>query len=225
MSEILKFYKENASSANRKNATDYLLKDTLSSPLTGSKKIKELDGMDMESKSSGRIIPSMIYTFIYDGNKDLQEQDNVIFGDNMPIVLCCEIKQFERVIKGKNVKGMYLIGINLNFLTGEERAVVLDAICSNYSNFYDNIYKDVYNNKLAINKGLQNVVMGNKFINSIKAMTGIDVSKCVRSYNISFAKNIRLIEYNLWKFIPLYDATRTVSGISLKNLQKIMTSK
>ena len=91
MSEILKFYKENASSANRKNANDYLLKDTLSSPLTGSKKIKELDGMDMESKSSGRIIPSMIYTFIYDGNKDLQEQDNVIFGDNMPIVLCCEI--------------------------------------------------------------------------------------------------------------------------------------
>lgn len=224
MNDIINFFK-NKSSNDIKNANQYLLKDTLSTPLKGEKKIKELDGMDMESKLSGKIIPSMIYTFCYDTNKDMDTENEIFFGDMFPIVLCCEIKQFQKEIKGKNVKGMYLIGINLNFLKNEERAIILNAIYDNYSSFYEGLYKDVYNNKASINKGLQMVVMGKDFPKKIKALTGIDVSKCIRSYNIAFAKNIRLIEYNLWKYIPLYDAKRVAVNLSLDKIQKILTVK
>lgn len=225
MNDILNFYKKNGGGENVKLAEEYLMKDTISSPLMGNKKIKELDGMDMESKASGKIIPSMIYTFTYDTNKDMSSESDFVFGDKYPMVLCCEIKQFQKEIKGKIVKGLYLIGVNLNFLTNDERAIVLNSIQNAFSNFYDNLYKDVYANKLSTNKGLQAVLMGADFPKKIQGITGIDVSKCIRSYNVSFCKNIRLIEYNLWKYIPLYNAKRTVTNLSLDKIQKIMKKK
>lgn len=226
MAIIIDFYKENKFNANEiKNAEEYLLVDTLSKNLKGEAKIKELDGMDIESKLVGNIVPSMIYTFIYDTKKDLQMVNDVIFGDNMPIVLCCDVKPIEKIIDGKIVKSLNLIGINFNFLRPEQRAVVIDVIYSTFSKFYDNVHKDVLNNRISINKNLGNILKDNNFVKTIYNLTRVDVSKCVRSYNISYAKNIRLVEYNLWKYIPLYEAQRTVSDISIKQLQEIISKK
>lgn len=226
MAIILDFYKENKSNSNEiKKAEEYLLKNTLSANLIGDDKIKEIDGMDMESKLSGRIIPSMIYTFIYDTNKEKQKEGEIIFGDNLPIVLCCDVKPIMKILNGKVVNGLSIIGINLNFISNEERAIVLNAIYNAFSNFYNNIYKEVYDNRVAINKGLISLVTNKDFIKNIKAITNVDISKCVRSYNLSFAKNIRLIEYNLWKYIPLYDAKRTITNATIQQIQKIMSKK
>lgn len=227
MALILDFYKENKANASAiKNAEQYLFKDTLSIPLKKDKKIKELDGMDMESKLVGKIVPSMIYTFIYDTKKEKQVEDDIVFSDNFPIVLCCNVKNITRIIKNKKVKGVVITGINLNFLPNQQRAIVLDSIYKGFSSFYeDKVYKDVSKNKVSINKAFSIFVSNKNFIKNIKLLSKIDISKCVRNYNISFAKNIRLIEYNLWKYIPLYDAKRVVTGISIKNLQKIMSKK
>lgn len=226
MAEILDFYKTNKSIPTEiLKAEEYLLKDTLSKNLTRDKKIKELDGMDMESKLSGKIMPSMIYTFIYDTKQDMQLEDNIIFGDKMPIVLCCDIKPMEKMLNGKLVKSLQIIGINLNFLKNDDRAVFLDKIYSAFSTFYKNIYKDVYKNEASINQQLSTILNNKNFINLVYTLTKVDISKCVRAYNVSFAKNIRLIEYNLWKYIPLYDAKRTVTNISIKGIQEIMSKK
>lgn len=226
MAEILDFYKTNKSIPTEiLKAEEYLLKDTLSKNLTRDKKIKELDGMDMESKLSGKIMPSMIYTFIYDTKQDMQLEDNIIFGDKMPIVLCCDIKPMEKMLNGKLVKSLQIIGINLNFLKNDDRAVFLDKIYSAFSTFYKNIYKDVYKNEASINQQLSTILNNKNFVNLVYTLTKVDISKCVRAYNVSFAKNIRLIEYNLWKYIPLYDAKRTVTNISIKGIQEIMSKK
>jgi len=226
MAEILDFYKKNKSIPTEiLKAEEYLLKDTLSKNLTRDKKIKELDGMDMESKLSGKIMPSMIYTFIYDTKQDMQLEDNIIFGDKMPIVLCCDIKPMEKMLNGKLVNSLQIIGINLNFLKNDDRAIFLDKFYSAFSTFYKNIYKDVYENKASINKQLSTVLNNKNFVNLVYTLTKVDISKCVRAYNVSFAKNIRLIEYNLWKYIPLYDAKRTVTNISIKGIQEIMSKK
>lgn len=226
MAEILDFYKTNKSIPTEiLKAEEYLLKDTLSKNLTRDKKIKELDGMDMESKLLGKIMPSMIYTFIYDTKQDMQLEDNIIFGDKMPIVLCCDIKPMEKMLNGKLVKSLQIIGINLNFLKNDDRAVFLDKIYSAFSTFYKNIYKDVYKNEASINQQLSTILNNKNFVNLVYTLTKVDISKCVRAYNVSFAKNIRLIEYNLWKYIPLYDAKRTVTNISIKGIQEIMSKK
>lgn len=226
MAEIIEFFKENKKNSKIVTlAEEYLLQDTLSKNLKGDAKIKELDGMNMESKFAGKIIPSMIYTFIYDTKKEMQLIDDITFGDKMPIVLCCDVKEVQKEINGKKVKGINLIGINLNFLRPEQRAVILDTLFSKFSGFYNNLYKDVYANKASINIALANVLKKSDLIKNIQTLTKIDISKCVRSYNISFAKNIRLIEYNLWKYIPLYEAQRTISGISIKKLQEIISKK
>lgn len=226
MAEILDFYKKNKSIPTEiLKAEEYLLKDTLSKNLTRDKKIKELDGMDMESKLSGKIMPSMIYTFIYDTKQDMQLEDNIVFGDKMPIVLCCDIKPMEKMLNGKLVNSLQIIGINLNFLKNDDRAIFLDKLYSAFSTFYKNIYKDVYENKASINKQLSTVLNNKNFVNLVYTLTKVDISKCVRTYNVSFAKNIRLIEYNLWKYIPLYDAKRTVTNISIKGIQEIMSKK
>lgn len=226
MGVILDFYKKNNSNGDIvKKAEEYLLIDTLSKSLKGDSKIKEIDGMDMESKLCGKIIPSMIYTFAYNFDKDMQMEDNFIFGDKMPIVLCCELKSFLKMINNKPTKCLNMVGINLNFLKNEDRAIVLDAIYNSFSSFYDNIYKDVYNNKAAINNALLSLVSKNNFVDTIKSITNIDVSKCVRSYSISLCKDIRLIEYNLWKYIPIYESKRTVSNLSINKIQEIMSIK
>lgn len=226
MAVILDFYKENKSNSKEiKSAEEYLLIDTLSKNIKGYDKIKEIDGMDMESKLSGNIIPSMIYTFIYDTGKDMQNENNIVFGDKMPIVLCSNVKPYTKLIDGKLVKGMYIFGINLNFLLPEERALLLDSIYNSFLDFYDNIYKDVYENKTSINKGLLTILRDTNFVKNLYAISKIDVSKCVRCYNINFAKNIRLIEYNLWKYIPLYEAKQTVTKATIQEIQKIMSIK
>ena len=226
MAEILDYYKANkVNMLEVKKANEYLFLDPLSKNLKKNAKIKELDGMDMESKLVGKILPSMIYTFIYDTKKDMQVINDVTFGDKMPIVLCCDVRPYEKIIDGKKIKSVNLIGINLNFLRPEQRALVLDAIYKKFLPFYTNIYKDVFANKVSINRPLLSLLKNGDFVKAIKALTRIDISKCVRSYNISFAKNIRLIEYNLWKYIPLYEAKQTVTNISIKNLQEIISKK
>lgn len=226
MSEIINFYNENKNNFNEiKKAEEYLLKDTISNSLIGNAKIKEIDGMDMESKLSGKIYPSMIYTFLYENEKDKQIENDIQFGDKLPIVFCCEIKRKIKIIDLKPQLFLYLTGVNLNFLQNDIRAAFLNSLYDNYSEYYDNIYKRVYENVASINKPLMSLLQNNNFVKNINSTIGIDISKCVRSYNISMAKNIRLIEYNLWKYIPLYDARQTITNIPIKELQKIMLKK
>ena len=212
MSEIINFYNNNKGNAQiYKNADEYLIKDLLFKNLSGNNKIKTLDGMDMESKLNN-IIPGMIYTFIYKSNK---QNDDINFGDNFPMILCTNLKAVDNKL--------YIQGINLNMLSKHNKLFLLDFITEQYSNFYTNeVYNASKRNKIVINEDLANKLINSDFLITIcEKLLNINIFECFRSYNMSICKNIRLIEYNLWKYIPFCSTKRIIENLSSEQMEKI----
>ena len=58
------------------------------------------------------------------------------------------------------------------------------------------------------------------FLSFMKAKTGVDLSKCVRTYNRSNIVNVRLIEYDEWGYIPYLSFKDSVRGANLANIQR-----
>ena len=224
MSQLLDFYEYNKGNANISVlATEYLLKDTLGQNLRGDNKIKDIDGMNMENNLHGKIIPGMIFTFQYkpfDGKNDIIESLN--FGDSFPMVLCCGVKLFEKQINGEIKRSMCIQGINLNMLSKENRLNLLNNIHLGYLNFYENeIYKKTYENSIAINNELAHNLQDFNFIKAITKGNNIELKTCFRTYDLMQCKNIRLIEYNLWKYIPFYNPKRYILNLSKQQIEQI----
>lgn len=223
-SQLLSFYEHNKENSNISNlATEYLLRDTLSKNLMGVNKIKDVDGMDMESNINGKIIPGMIYTFQYkpiDVNNDVIESLNL--GDNFPIVLCCNVKLFNKNINGKSVKSLCIQGINLNMITKKNRLILLDLIHRSYLDFYENdVYKHAYNNTVAINDEFAFLLNNSNVLKVFLELSNTNLNSCFRTYDVTRCKNIRLIEYNLWKYIPFYNPKRYILNLSKEQIEQI----
>lgn len=220
MSHILDFYNENSGNANVvKNANQYLINDLLSLNLTGEDKIKELDGMDMETKFAGEILPGSIYTFAYKSSKKIEDDADINFGDNFPILFCTGFSySFNNDIPQRRING-----INLNLLTSKQCLILLEFIVKAYQKFYEeDVFRAVEINSTEINLDLITKLLTDpKFIDMLCKKMSIDLSKCFRSYNITNCKNIRLIEYNLWKFIPFCSNVRIVQNLSQKQIERL----
>ena len=225
MSQLLDFYEYNKGNANISIlATEYLLKDTLGQNLRGNNKIKDIDGMNMEDNNfAGKLIPGMIFTFQYkpfDVQNDIIESLNL--GDSFPIILCCSVKLYRKNVNGKVINTICIQGINLNTLTNEQRLRLLNDIHLGYLDFYEHeIYKKTYENSIAINNDFGHNLQDFNFIKSLLANNSIDIKTCFRSYDLSQCKNIRMIEYNLWKYIPFYNPKRYVLNLSNKQIEQI----
>lgn len=226
MGHIIDFYKYSQTNPSITNlANEYLIKDLIDKNLSGKSKIKELDGMDMESKIPGKIIPGMIYSFKYNFDKDFSQN---IFGDILPIILCCGLSEFTKTLpNGELYKSLYIHGFNLNYLTNKERCVILDFIQTQYKKFYDNdINLAVANNSFALNINLAKLLMDNKaFAVLIENATGVKINNYYRLYNLLLIDNLRLIEFNNWKYIPLLDNRRTVTNASISQIRKLLNSE
>ena len=224
MSQLLDFYEYNKGNANISAiATEYLLKDTLGKNLQGENKIKDIDGMNMENNLNGHIIPGMIFTFQYKVSGNLHDDvERLNLGDKFPIILCCSVKLFEKNIKGKLKRSICIQGINLNMLEREKRLKLLNNLHDGYLSFYENeIYKKTYENSIAINNDLGFKLQDFNFIKAISGANNIDLNNCFRTYDISHCLNIRLIEYNLWKYIPFYNPKRYILNLTEQQKEQI----
>jgi hypothetical protein len=225
MSHILDFYNDNnGNSLVVKNANEYLINDLLSLNLSGEDKIKDIDGMDMESDLSGQIIPGMIYTFIYKSSKRIEDDADINFGDKFPMLLCTNIKILNKDINGKKSTQLNIQGINLNFLDDKQRLILLEFIVRCYQKFYeDDVFNSVEKNSSIINSDFGNKLSDPNFLKMLLEKTSINLSHCFRSYNIVNCKNIRLIEYNLWKYIPFCSAKRIINNLSIEQIERLQS--
>lgn len=183
--------------------------------LRGLEKAIQIDETDQESimikKNGGFPFPGMIYTFLY-GGKDVKVS-NKVYSDLVPIVFCFSI--------GKDS----FSGINLNTLPSPVRLKFLD-------NFY-NVFKDfleyeaetlAQNDKLAINKRFLKFTgsgRGKKMIDSFNKSAGENFNFGYRRYFLSKVKNLRMIEYAEWKYIPFYEPKDAFRKLSYSELYKL----
>lgn len=214
MASILDFFKGSKLNANiRKLAEEYLVKDLLGKNLKGKNKLKDLDALDMETRIN-KIIPTMIYTFQYACKDDVA---NLAVNDKCPIVFCTGYKQVNEY--GRNT--LHIYGINLNLMTELEKVKFLDFLVSTNEKFYSS---DVYNtNKIIVNTKLYSIVQTPNFAKYISNVLRFDITKYYRSYAFQGCKNFRIVEYNLWKYIPLYNPKTKIDNVSFEDTQKIVS--
>ena len=180
----------------------------------------------METALGSNIYPGMIYTFLYKAKKSVEDGDNINLGDNAPILFCTGYKHVNKIINGQIIPQLVIQGINLNFLKPVEKLAVLEFIVNSYRSFYESdVYNAMLNNSIALNTDLiTNLIFNSKeFLKLIQQNTGINLLNCFRSYIISNVNNIRLIEYNLWQYIPFCSIVRSIKNLSLEQQAKLIS--
>lgn len=208
MGKYLDDYNKNKNKASKTQlAFNYIITDLLQKNLIGDEKIRTITGNNMESSSPSQFVPSMIYVMLYVSPKEESKIGNKVFYDRLPIFLClsCDLNS--------------ITGLNFNFMPNEIRAKVLDLIS------VDNV---IYNNidsgaeRFRINEKLgKSLMCGNvtTIINILKEQTGVDVSMCVRNYARRNVIKSRMIEYDMWQYIPYLNFKDAVRGINLSTIQ------
>lgn len=209
-------YDEMKSSDSEKYAFEYLVGNLLDKKLTGADKIVSITGMDMESKLPSEFFVTLFYTFLY--TKDLPEViNNTVFIDAVPVVLCFEVTP------------EYIAGINFNFLPTDARAVVLDIFYNAYKSFYENdLSKMVQNGTPMINGKLASMMSiqdsRTSLLKMIDDRTGIKISNAYRKYSRKYIADARLIEYDMWEYIPLLVYKDAIRGANLMTVQTNIVS-
>lgn len=198
-----------------KLAMEYLVEDTLVKPVRG--KSKQFTAMDMESKFSGVVYPSMIYTFMYD--TDTKERTGSLdFIDYVPCMMCM------------TNDATSITGLNFNLLPINVRISVLDFIYNSYKGFYTKTLSDaVVSGTAVLNEKLASFLVRddtrNALLKYLDDMTGVKVSGAYRMYKKEHIKNIRLIEYDAWKYIPFLLFKDAVRGAGLASVQASIVNK
>lgn len=207
-----------------KVAYDRIYTNYLKLNLKGDKKLVDIDSTDQESeinkRNMGLPLPGMIYTFWHVSEKNLSFIENILskkefeFHDLSPILFCTSVNPLSGTFKG----------LNLTLLPLGERLKFLQGYYEMYENFFDKVEIDINDNKIAINK---------KFIGSVLAGRGpmiIDVlSKRYsaffkfgyRTYKFTNVKQLRMLEFEEWNYIPFVDARNAVKYITLDQIHKI----
>ena len=202
----------------REIAYDTLFTKYIERNLKGDAKKKEIDSTDQESLmlrvNGGFPLPGFIYTFIYPPklNDQIMINEEKKYYDFVPIVFCTSIK-------AKNFSG-----INLNTLPNIERVKFLQVYWDSYKSFFKDIEKETENNKLALNM---------KFINLMSGVNAPDIlgemGKAVnanfmygfRNYNIQRIKQLRMVEYVEWDYIPHYDPKNAFKMMNQKQIHEL----
>lgn len=203
-------YRNNADKrALEKLAFEYLVTDTLDKNLKGPSKSKQVTGMDMESLAK-TIYPTMVYTFKYN-SEHLDKEGKYEFRDYIPVIFCM------------NIDKDYIYGINFNLLPNDVRARLLDVIAKSNPRFYS---YGIYNEGLQLSDALMaNLIDENKrkeLLRVFDGLCGVPVSKAYRRYKKEFIENPRLIEYDVWSYIPYLVFTDSIRGANLAVIQKSM---
>lgn len=209
-------FKDEFNAKSSKQAYEYLITNTLDKKLKSPDKLVEITGMDFESTYNKDMLPSMIYTFKYKA-KNENTIGKVKFSDAIPLILCFT-----------NENG-YVTGINFNYIPNSTRADLLDIIYKAYKDFYENKLSDALKKGVAIvNNEFASFLIKeetrNKFLNLLTKKLSFDVSKTYRKYEKSKIKDARLIEFDMWKYIPFLTFKDAIRGASLSDLQKQIIS-
>lgn len=190
-------------------AFDYLVGDLLIKELRGTDKAREITALDMESKSPINIVPTMIYTFLYITGDKQEIIGNKSFKDNVPVIF----------VFSSNTSTV--TGLNFNLIPNDARASILDLIVKlTKTPLYTSTDKFEANVTLmklfSLEKGVK------AFLQAVSTETGLDVSSAVRTYSISCIKKFRMIEYDMWKYIPFLCFKDAIRGAGLAELQMDM---
>jgi hypothetical protein len=210
-------YKDSHLQAMSAQATKSLVQMLLVDNARGANKSNELTGMNMESTFNYTLLPSMIYTFLYN-SPDSEHINETNFKDHIPVILCTSFD------------GKYVTGINFNLIPNDIRANLLDIIYNAFKNFYTNdVEKAVAKNKATINEKFANLLVNEKtradFLKILNDKLGINVSNAYRVYDVKYIKNVRLIEYDNWKYVPFLSFKDSVRGAGLATLQRKMVDR
>lgn len=211
MNEFLNLYKKGGASYERL-AFDYLVGDLLIKDRRGGDKAREITALDMESKAPIDFVPGMIYTFLYITGDRMEDSNGVNgkkFKDNVPVILCF-------AGDSKSVSGL-----NFNLIPTDVRASILDIVVKlTKTPMYNDNGEFQVNETIAKLFSLQSGVTS--FLKYISKETGLNVSSAVRKYNVANIKKLRMIEYDMWKYIPFLNFKDAIRGAGLADLQADM---
>ena len=208
-------YKKSDRLSYENMAMEYLVNDILRDKLRGPEKSKQMTGMHMEDSYRKEVIPSMFYTFMYNSPEEFA-MGKVGYKDVVPCMLCT------------NITSDCISGMNFNLIPNNIRAEILDIIYSSYKSFYDTeLSKAVERDAAVINEPfattLLNATTRKAFLSYLDDRCGIKVSSSYRNYRREMITNIRMIEYDTWKFIPFLVFRDSVRGGGLSAIQAEMT--
>ena len=188
--------------------------------LRGQEKLIEIDSVDQESmimkKNGGFPIPGMVYTFLYKG-PDVEvanpPKKPKVFKDLVPIVFCM----------GTEKDGFS--GINMNALPPGVRLQFLQSFYDTFRDFLER-EADVLsqNNKLALNKRFMKFIRsgkGQEMIKIYNTINGANFNFAYRRYNLKKVKQLRMIEYPEWKYIPFYEPKDAFRKLNYSQIYKL----
>ena len=188
--------------------------------LRGDDKVIEIDDTDQESllwtQNGGFPIPGSIYTFIYKGALDSIETSRgkpQKYMDLVPLLFCMGYGRTS------------FKGINLNLLPPPARLQFLQSFYETFEDFLK-IEVDVLaeNDKLALNQRFINYIKGGQAQRMIKMFsqkTGQNFKFAFRQYSIQKVEQLRMIEYNEWKYIPFYEPKDAFRKLSQSQIYKL----
>ena len=207
----LDIYKKSDKSQNEKQSFDFLITDLLSNDTRGKDKQRSLSAHNIEDSLKFKFVPSMFYIVMYAKTDKPESIGKNNFYDVCPLIFCL------------GVGSKTITGLNFNFIPNNVRAAVLDLIVETNPKFYRDI-SNINLNELVLNNQLCSTLLSSKgvssFLSYINAKIGIDLSPCVRTYNIKDIANARLIEYDEWGCILYLSFNDAVRGANLASIQR-----
>ena len=106
-----------------------------------------------------------------------------------------------------------------------------DELFDAYKDFYTNMLSDaVTNGTSTFNKEFASFLIDEKtrqaFFKLMESKIGYPISAAYRKYNKEYIKNPRLVEFDVWKYIPCLVFKDAVRGVNLVDFQReIITNK
>ena len=204
--KYLEFYKKNNNGKYEKMAFQYLVTDLLKDNLTGDDKKREITGLDIESRLYSNFVPSEFYIFLY-FNGETNTVDGEKFYDNAPVILCTGADQSS------------VTGINFNYVPNDVRAAFLDIISGSYESFYENLSDDGLMVNGELGAKLANKDNLSSVLSLLKEKLGVDLRQCIRTYNRKKILKSRMIEKDMWQYIPFLSFRDAVRGVNLAKVQ------
>ena len=197
-------YEEGLYKGKDKEAFALIIKDLLQNNAKGAEKQRSITGYNMESGAMTTFVPSMFYVFMYNN----PEKDDPSFYDRVPRILCT------------GFGGGTVTGINFNYLPNDVRALIIDTVIEAYPEFYDE--SNLIGSEFKLNKKFAAGLIGggtSALLKMLSAKSKIDISSAIRTYKLKNVIKTRMLEYDMWKYVPFLSFKDAVRGINLAKAQ------
>lgn len=204
MGQFYDDYEEGLYKGKDKEAFNLIIKDLLQNDARGASKQRSLTGYDMESGAMTTFVPSMFYVFMYHN----PSKDDPSFYDRVPMILCTGF--------GNGT----VTGINFNYLPNDVRALIIDTVIEAYPEFYDE--SNLSGGGFKLNKKFAAGLLGGGTTAMIKMLSTkakFDIASAIRTYNLKNVIKTRMLEYDMWKYVPFLSFKDAVRGINLAKTQ------